>query len=146
MERRFVLLEHSGYGPLHYDLMLQDGEALATWQMQSNPLALARAAQAESAAKSPESGRGPLPCRRIADHRLTYLDYQGPVSRGRGAVAMLESGHYEMLGKTADRWRIRLAGREMIGVYEFQRAAGAVESTGKLDVAGDWVLLRADEP
>ena len=28
-----------------------------------------------------------IECRLLADHRLAYLDYEGPISGGRGSVA-----------------------------------------------------------
>jgi hypothetical protein len=31
---------------------------------------------------------------RIADHRLAYLEYEGPISGGRGTVRRLDGGSY----------------------------------------------------
>jgi hypothetical protein len=87
METRFALLQHTGYGPDHYDLMLQQGQVLWTWQFSVNPIK----------ADAPET----LTCRRIADHRLAYLDYEGPVSGRRGQVKRLSGGscHVEDQGR-----------------------------------------------
>jgi len=35
-----------------------------------------------------------VPAERLADHRLDYLNYEGPLSGDRGSVLRLESGSY----------------------------------------------------
>jgi hypothetical protein len=60
--RRFVLLEHQWNG-VHWDLMLEEGDVLRTW-----------------AIDVPVVSGVDLPARRLADHRLIYLDYEGPIS------------------------------------------------------------------
>ncbi len=36
----------------------------------------------------------------LPDHRLHYLDYEGPISAGRGSVQRWDSGRYELLSET----------------------------------------------
>ncbi len=36
---------------------------------------------------------------RLPDHRMMYLDYEGPVSRDRGTVKRLTGGTYQKLSK-----------------------------------------------
>ena len=62
---RFALLEHDAPDGLHYDLLLQTGERLATWLL----------------GEIPAPGRT-VACRRLPDHREIYLDYEGPISGG----------------------------------------------------------------
>jgi len=114
---QFVVHLHSGYGPAHYDLMLRSGEALATWQLPRPPAGM----------KQGES----MPARRLADHRLAYLTYEGPVSRGRGEVARHDDGSYELLEEGPDAWRIRLAGRAIRGTYHLRRSGPGPD---------DWML------
>lgn len=117
METRLALLRHTGYGPDHYDLMVQRGQVLWTWQFTENPSA-------------PDTVT-PLVCRRTPDHRLDYLDYEGPVPRHRGQVKRLiggtcnlkEDGHalqleistgpmrgmWRLIRRTDENWELRKA-------------------------------------
>lgn len=86
---RYVLLRHdcpADYrdGP-HWDLMLEQGQALRTWSL----LELPAAWQASEGAISVEADKLP-------DHRLAYLDYEGPVSKGRGEVRRIAHGEFEI--------------------------------------------------
>ncbi|MFW6062223.1 MAG: DNA polymerase ligase N-terminal domain-containing protein [Planctomycetota bacterium] len=101
MDLRFALHEHSGYGPLHYDLMLEQSGALATWQFGQDPRA---------------TGEAGVPCRRIQDHRKAYLDYEGPVSRGRGQVRILDRGRLTVLRQAAEDADGELARQAVAGV------------------------------
>ncbi len=74
---RFVILQHD-HPYLHWDLMLQSGEVLRTWRLE----------------KPPSSGNEAIAAIALGDHRLMYLDYEGPVSGGRGAVARWDQGTY----------------------------------------------------
>ena len=57
------LLDHRGYGPRHWDLLLAVGQHCEAWAIFHD-------------------GR----CRRLLDHRRFYLDYSGPVRKERGMV------------------------------------------------------------
>ncbi len=74
---RFALLAHDFPTP-HWDLMLESEGALCTWQLPSIP----------------EAGK-PIPAEAIGDHRLKYLDYEGPVSGNRGSVQRVDGGELE---------------------------------------------------
>jgi hypothetical protein len=79
---RYVILQHlmpphSGRGS-HYDLMLQVHDKLFTWALPDLP----RADLQTTATRLP-------------DHRLAYLDYEGPISGGRGEVRRVDSGNYK---------------------------------------------------
>lgn len=94
---RYVVLEHTGtetYKPgRHWDLMLETSGALQTWELDHIPEA---------------GGRGRA--LRLADHRLDYLDYEGPISGDRGAVRRWAHGVYESVSETPDELIIRLNG------------------------------------
>ena len=95
---RFVLLTHD-HPELHWDLMLEFAGVLRTWRL---------AAAADSAERIAAT---PLP-----DHRLLYLEFEGPISNQRGTVQRWDRGEYEVLQDTADvlemNWRgERLRGR-----------------------------------
>jgi hypothetical protein len=94
---RFVVLRHempAGSPRLsHWDFMLEDGQALCTWALDEHPRAGAKV-RATS----------------LADHRLDYLDLEGPISGNRGSVTRLDRGEYECLERNESHWRVKLAG------------------------------------
>ena len=81
IESRFVLLRHEY--PLghertsHWDLMLEQDGKLLTWAL----------------SKSLQPGTT-IAAQQLPDHRIEYLDYEGPVSRGRGSVSRVLKGNY----------------------------------------------------
>ena len=94
---RFVILEHD-HPFLHWDLMLESGESLRTWRLHGEPPA-GRTIAAE-----------PLP-----DHRLAYLDYEGPVSGNRGTVTRWDAGEYRLLEESKERIVLVLSGNRLTG-------------------------------
>ena len=105
--RRFVLLRHEGYGALHFDLMIEDGAALATWQFEFSPVLLAPG--------------GSFACRRLAQHRTAYLDYAGPVSGDRGSVHRTDHGTCDVIANTNSRWELEFAGAALHGRFVLKR-------------------------
>lgn len=49
-------------------------------------------------------------CRRLADHRKAYLDYEGEVSSGRGNVSQVASGTFQTVVYAPDIWELKLNG------------------------------------
>ncbi len=94
---RFVILEHD-HPRLHWDLMLEADDRLRTWRLADAP-----------------AGEEPIAAEAIGDHRLVYLDYEGPVSGGRGSVRRWEAGTYELEEETADGLTLRMAGARKTG-------------------------------
>jgi len=102
MPPRFVILHHRLATGEHWDLMLEHGEKLMTWQLERPPT---------------DPADLPIRARRIGDHRKLYLDYEGPVSGNRGEVHQLDSGTVEFLDVRPTRCRVRLLGRLLSGEY-----------------------------
>lgn len=107
MSARFVIHEHSGAGPLHYDLMLESGQALATWRLPACPLPIPAGQDVHAL--------------RIADHRVAYLTHEGPTRDGGSVVRRLDRGGLEVLEQTPARWRVRLSGAILAGEFELIR-------------------------
>ncbi len=107
MDRPFVIQKHTGYGPDHYDLMISVGQSLATWQVLASPGDIA-------------VGQS-TPARRLAEHRLEYLTYEGPVSNGRGEVAIAAAGHCELLSESKERWEFVLTSQQGKCRFELTR-------------------------
>ncbi len=107
MPNRFVILHHLAPTGEHWDFMLEQKDALLTWRMMSQP-----------------TGREacPIACLRIKDHGKRYLDYEGPISGGRGFVTRIDHGRYELLAADQDTWTLRLQGQRMVGDFRLVRA------------------------
>lgn len=120
-EKRFVLLRHDLAESRHWDLMLETEGVLATWQLLRDPFV-----------EESWSPSRTLPARRLQDHRLAYLEYEGPVSRDRGHVTRVDAGTYFLLVRQPDLWTIRITGRIFIGTF--------LLSPG----TGDWEVQRLD--
>ena len=118
---RFALLRHDGHGATHFDLLIEHGAALTTWQFDASPAALA-------------PGRD-LRGRRLPDHRRLYLDYEGPVSNGRGQVTRMDGGLGELRELQPDHFALTLRGARLRGTFRLDR-----------DQAGDhWTLSPTPE-
>ena len=72
----FVILHHEGIDPAHFDLMFETypGSPLTTWRADQWPF--------DHAATLVQ----------LKDHRHEYLEYEGPLSGGRGYVRRLMRG------------------------------------------------------
>jgi len=97
---RFVVLEHD-HPDVHWDLMLESDEILTTWSLPPQPLPL-REFQCST--------------KRLPDHRKRYLDYEGDVSDGRGAVRRIDAGTFDQL----DEQRFALYGALFDGTLELR--------------------------
>jgi len=95
---RFVILEHQSPRGLHWDFMLQRGDRLVTWALAQQP--------------APQAA---IPAEALADHRLAYLDYEGPISGGRGTVTRWDWGIYDTLRWDAKEVVVRLSGVRLSG-------------------------------
>jgi hypothetical protein len=108
---RFVILEHD-HPTLHWDLMLQAGETLRTWRLARAPVHPGEAIQATA----------------IGDHRPVYLDYEGPVSGGRGKVFRWDHGTYTEeepgIVRSEKRVVIRVEGQRLRGLAILERDSG----------------------
>ena len=93
---QFAVLIHDSPRGLHYDFMLEAGDVLKTWALPQEPTPGLE-----------------MPCEALADHRPMYLDYEGPISGGRGTVAGWDRGTYSIevwsdeaivIGITGSKW------------------------------------------
>ena len=107
---RFVVLRHepgeSGPRALHWDLMLEQRDGLRTWALESEP----QIGQAVMATELPL-------------HRKDYLDYEGPVSRGRGTVIQFDRGTYQVISEADDEIVLQLDGKQLVCQARLMRKA-----------------------
>jgi hypothetical protein len=73
---RYVVLRHEGILEPHFDLMIEPNSQaqLWTWRCAAWPLTVGAVLE------------------RLPDHRREFLDYEGPLSGGRGTVRRVEAG------------------------------------------------------
>jgi hypothetical protein len=79
----------------HYDWMFEYQGQLLTWASQQF---------------LPADRSGTVTAARLADHRLAYLDYEGPISGDRGAVRRVETGQHRLLCSAPGRYEFTVSG------------------------------------
>ncbi len=109
---RFAILAHDWPAP-HFDFLLEAGPVLKAWRLLAEPGA----------------GRS-VPAAANADHRSLYLDYEGPVSGGRGVVSRWDGGTFEWVEKNAGRFEIELCGAKLKGRVVMELSSPPVATGG----------------
>jgi hypothetical protein len=100
---RYVILEHD-HPMLHWDFLLEAGLVLRTWRLEEPP--------------HPDH---PVRAEASFDHRLLYLDYEGPISGGRGHVRRWDQGTFEWLADRQEEVAVRLTGERLHGLVRLER-------------------------
>jgi len=103
---RFVILRHDSPRGEHFDFMLEAGDSLKTWALPHPP----------------EAGVE-IDCEALADHRLAYLEYEGPISGERGAVTRWDRGTFSLERQSSEEWAVTLAGERLAGQATLLRSA-----------------------
>jgi hypothetical protein len=101
---RFVILQHDWPKP-HLDLLLEAGPVLRAWRLLGEP------------------GAAAVPAEPNADHRPLYLDYEGPVSGGRGTVTRWDAGTFDWI-EDGPRVVVELRGAKLVGRFALEPAGG----------------------
>lgn len=107
--RGFVIQEHARGDSVHWDLMLERGEALQTYRLELPPDKLLE--QSCTAV-------------RIFDHPLKFLTYEGVVNDGEGSVRIADSGTYRLLSENEDCFGLQLTGEILKGEFALVRIEG----------------------
>lgn len=108
MPPRYVVLRHDAPRGLHWDFMLERAGVLATWALAEPPDA------------APVVAATPLP-----DHRLAYLDHQGPISGDRGSVIRWDRGTYRCQRWEAEEVVVAVEGEILRGAITLRRSPEA---------------------
>jgi hypothetical protein len=101
--------------------MLETGETLRTWAIPVLPNDWAKAGTRSGYAEISQSNT--VAVQNIGDHRLAYLDYEGPVSGDRGSVRRLDMGVFTTRHESAERWEITVEGQFLHGEITLQQIA-----------------------
>ncbi len=126
---RFVVLTHD-YPDWHWDFMLESAGVLRTWRLEQTP-------NLSSSVKAT-----PLP-----DHRIFYLEYEGPVSGQRGHVQRWDQGHYELLSETDGNLTIVVHGTRLQGQIRLSSEQGATsfQFTADSGMSNDETRMTKDQ-
>jgi hypothetical protein len=99
---RFVVLHHvcppESQRGTHFDLMLECDGVLRTWGL-----------------ADPPDSESPQSTEMLDDHRIAYLDYEGPISGGRGEVTRWDEGAYRVVRQSPDELSVVLEGARLRG-------------------------------
>lgn len=103
---RFAILDHD-HPFQHWDFLLESGDVLRGWRLLAEP------------------ARGkPITAEPLPDHRPLYLDYEGPVSGGRGRVFRWDAGTFTWEHDTPDELVVAMEGRRVAGSVMLSRSDG----------------------
>lgn len=121
--RRYVVLRHEtpqGYSrPTHWDFMFESGDVLRAWAL----------------AEEPSAGRA-IVAEPLADHRTAYLDYEGPVSGGKGAVMQWDAGTCEVVSEADDTLIMAISGKRLLGTVRLSLIDGS-DGRWRFDYSAD---------
>lgn len=123
---RYVVLRHeipvgsslSGRSS-HWDIMLEHQAALLTWAVEQAP-------------DLPIS----IKALRLDDHRLDYLEYEGPVSQQRGYVSRWDQGTFRWIDHTANHVVVELDGTKLHGRLQLDH-----DTDDEVDTGDYWRLI-----
>jgi hypothetical protein len=105
---RFAILEHD-HPELHWDLLLEAGDALNAWRL----------------VQPPDPSERLIDATELADHRAFYLDYEGPVSGERGFVKRWDHGMFvEESGSMPERRCLRFESERLRATVRLTRIQG----------------------
>jgi len=101
---RFAILIHD-HPVLHWDLLLECASACRTWQLLTDP----------------GNCDHEIPAEALPDHRLMYLDYEGPVSGERGTVRQWDAGTFSWRIDQTAVVEVLLSGHRLQGVFRMEQ-------------------------
>ena len=89
--------------------MLEEDGKLRTWQLDQLPTGWAEALG------TPPGDQATVNALPLPDHRLIYLEYEGPLSDNRGTVSQCDAGNFQTTRREEQLWEFELAGSKITG-------------------------------
>jgi hypothetical protein len=107
---RFVIHHHLAEKE-HYDFMIEtkENEMLTTWRIALSDLDLLQ--------KGAE-----VKAQRIQNHKKFFLDYEGPLSSGKGSIIIFDSGFCKINLKAGNRFECEISGEIFKGIIRITPA------------------------
>ena len=125
---RYVILLHD-WPFIHWDVLLQKQAVLRSWRLFEQPRVVEHGELQQ------------LPAQQQPDHRLFYLDYEGPVSNHRGTVQRWDAGHLAWIDDEPGKAVVRLWGQKWQG--QLTLIQSATLSSGAASNSGECSTLNA---
>ena len=88
----------------HFDILFENGDKLSTWEIEDWPPS------------------GVQPATHLPDHRLVYLDYEGPIDQ-RGSVKRVCAGTFQFQTQQEGAWLLDLQGITFQGRIHLKRGS-----------------------
>ena len=104
--KQFVIAEHTKGIAVHWDFMLESGDCLQTYRLDTPPEKIA--------------GQTAVCAERIFDHPLKFLTYNGPVNDGKGKVRIVDEGVYEITSEDRNKIALDLTGGTLKGKFTLE--------------------------
>jgi hypothetical protein len=131
---RFVLLYHDcppSFGRTsHWDLMLESGDVLRTWALESLPQDW-QAAHSRTAVAHPNcpllNAENTVAATQLGDHRRDYLEKEGSLSGDRGTVIRVAAGMYCSEHDSPGDWQVALTSDVFAARVRFTRSGADYE-------------------
>ncbi|MBL4884925.1 MAG: hypothetical protein JKY95_10365 [Planctomycetaceae bacterium] len=136
---RFVVLEHD-HPFVHWDFMLESGDALCTWRLLQKPIRPEQETEQETEQVKPSHV---IRCQaeQLPDHRIAYLDYEGKISQNRGTVKRWDAGLYILLSQSKTQWEFRLESNQLSGFASLIRKDEPQEDCSENQVAWEFLFI-----
>ena len=122
MASRFVVHEHHATR-LHFDFRLEMEGVLRSWAIPKGP------------SMNPTERRLAIA---VEDHLLEYIDYEGIIPGGEygsGAVAIWDSGTFDLIEENEDKISFTIDGEKLKGTYTLARLK-------KSKKGNEWLLIK----
>jgi len=103
--KRFVIQKHVRQTDVHWDFMIEQGESLQTWRIDTAPDKLTDDA---------------VHAQKIPDHPLRFLTYEGPVNEGKATVQIADSGTYRILENNEGNITLDMNGKTLKGKFSLK--------------------------
>lgn len=103
-KKRFVIHKHTLGKDTHWDLMIEQGDILKTWRLETPPEKLAT----EKTKATP-----------IFDHDKKFLTYQGSVNNGKGTVEIVDEGICTIESANGNIIKIAFTGKILNNQFNF---------------------------
>ena len=107
--KRFVIQKHVRQTDVHWDFMIEQGQSLQTWRIDTAPDKITHNA---------------VNAQKIADHPLRFLTYEGPVNERKAAVQIADSGTYRIIEKDKSNITLEMDGKILKGKFSLKHTNG----------------------
>lgn len=100
--KHFVIQKHIRQADVHWDLMLEQGDCLQTWRIDTPP---------------DKIGDDAVNAEKIFDHPLRFLTYEGAVNKSKGTVKIADRGFFTTIESNNNIITLEMNGNILQGKF-----------------------------